>query len=540
MTMNYPLLIPRILERARTMFPRKEIITRTGEGTHRYTYQELAGRVNRLANALSALGVGVGDRVGTFAWNSYRHLEAYFAAPTMGAVLHTINIRLNADDLTYIINHAGDKVLLVDPDLAPIIEALAPGLESVERFIILTDDRGLTTSLPAALSYEKLLSRASDQFIPVEVDENAPAGLCYTSATTGRPKGVMYSHRGLFLHSMAECMADTLAFSEQDVVMAIVPMFHANCWGIPYSCTMVGATQVLPGVRPDPPAICRLIAQERVTFSAGVPTIWIGMMDYLERSGERYDFSSLRQIISGGSAVPTSLIQAYRDKLGVNLVQAYGMTEATPLVSYNRRKSNLAHLSPGEQLALAGKQGLLVPGLELKLVDDSGAELAWDGQQRGELLFRGPWIASEYYNDVRTLDTFIDGWYHSGDIATVDQDGYIQIVDRVKDMVKSGGEWISSVDLESAIIAHPAVLEAAVIGIPHATWQERPLACVVPKAEYRGSLDQAQILDFIRDKFARWWLPDHVVFLEEIPKTSVGKFDKKALRERFRDYGGNS
>ena len=536
MTMNYPLLIPRILERARLMYPQKEIVTRVGEGAHRYTYRELAGRVNRLANALSALGVGAGDRVGTFAWNTYRHLEAYFAAPTMGAVLHTINIRLNPDDLTYIINHAGDKVLLVDPDLAPIIEALAPGLESVERFIILTDDRELTTSLPAALSYEELLARASDQFIPVELDENAPAGLCYTSATTGRPKGVMYSHRGLFLHSMAECMADTLAFSEQDVVMAIVPMFHANCWGIPYSCTMVGASQVLPGARPDPPAICRLIDQERVTFAAGVPTIWVGVLDYLERSGERYDFSSLRQIISGGSAVPTSLIQAYRDKLGVNLVQAYGMTEATPLVSVNRRKSNLAHLSPAEQLALSGKQGLLVPGLEMKLVDDKGAELAWDGRQRGELLFRGPWIASEYYNDPRTLDAFIDGWYHSGDIATVDQDGYIQIVDRVKDMVKSGGEWISSVDLESAIIAHPAVLEAAVIGIPHPTWQERPLACVVPKAEYRGSLDQAQILDFLRDKFARWWLPDHVVFLEEIPKTSVGKFDKKALRERFKDY----
>jgi fatty-acyl-CoA synthase len=332
-------------------------------------------------------------------------------------------------------------------------------------------------------------------------------------------------------------MADTLAFSEQDVVMAIVPMFHANCWGIPYSCAMVGATQVLPGIRPDPRVICELIEQERVTFSAGVPTIWIGLLDYLERSGERYDFSSLRQIISGGSAVPASLIQAYRDKLGVNLVQAYGMTEATPLVAYNRRKSNLAHLSPEDKLKLAGMQGLLVPGLEMKLVDDKGAELAWDGQQRGELLFRGPWIASEYHNDPRTQDTFIDGWYHSGDIATVDQDGYIQIVDRVKDMVKSGGEWISSVDLETAIIAHPGVLEAAVIGIPHPAWQERPLACVVPKAEYRGSLDQAQILDFIRDKFARWWLPDHVVFLDDIPKTGVGKFDKKALRERFRDYG---
>ena len=534
--MNYPLLVPKILERARTFFPDKEIVTRVGEGTHRYTYRDLAGRVARLANALSGLGVGPGDRVGTFAWNTYRHLEAYFAVPAMGAVVHTINIRLSPEDLVYIINHAGDKVLLLGPDLAPLIELLVPTLESVEHFVVMADETGVTQNLAGAHDYEELLSRAAPEHHPVEVDENTPAGLCYTSATTGRPKGVMYSHRSLFLHSMAECLVDTIGLRERDIFMAIVPMFHANGWGTPYSCAMVGASQVFPGVRPDPRVICELIEKEQVTISAGVPTIWIGVMDYLERSGQRYDFSSLRELLSGGSALPISLIQAYREKLGVELVHAYGMTEATPLISVNRRKAGLDRLPEEERLQLAGKQGLLIPGLEMKLVDEEGLELPWDGEQRGELLFRGPWIAGEYYNDPRTSDTFVDGWYHSGDIASVDEHGYIQIGDRVKDMVKSGGEWISSVDLETAIMAHPAVLEAAVIAIPHPTWQERPLACVVPKGEFRDSLDKAEILDFIRDRFARWWIPDGVVVIDEIPKTSVGKFDKKTLRERFRDY----
>ena len=536
MTMNYPLLVPRILERAKTMFPDKEIVTHLGDDTHRYTYRDLAARVARLSNVLSGLGVGQGDRVGTFAWNTYRHLEAYFAPPAIGAVVHTVNIRLAADDVIYIINHAGDKVLLVDPDLVPIIEELAPKLESVEHFIILSEASNFSTTLPSAHSYEDLLAAASDERQPLLLDEYSPVGLCYTSATTGLPKGVMYTHRGVFLHSMAECMADTLALTERDVVMAVVPMFHANCWGLPYSSAFAGATQVLPGVRPGPEVICQLVHRERVTFSAGVPTIWIGVMDYLERSGEIYDFSSLREVISGGSAVPPSLIQNYQDKLGITISHAYGMTETTPLVAVNRLKSNLRGASEEEKLEIAGKQGLVVGGLEMKLVDEQGQELPWDGQQRGELFFRGPWVAREYFNDDRSQETFIDGWYHSGDIASVDPDGYIHIADRVKDMVKSGGEWISSVDLESAIIAHPQVLEAAVIAVPHPTWQERPLACVVPREGSRQTLDREQILDFIRDKFARWWMPDDVVFLDDLPKTSVGKFDKKVLRERFQDY----
>ena len=538
--MDYPLLVHQFLERANTFTPNKEIVTREGEGTHRYTYADLMLRTSRLSNALSGLGVGVGDRVGTFAWNTYRHLEAYFAAPVMGAVLHTTNIRLAAEDLVYIINHAGDKVILVDPDLAQLLEPLAPRLESVEHFIIMTDDRNFSTTFPSAHNYEDLLAGASDTYSPVKQDENEPAGLCYTSATTGRPKGVVYSHRGIVLHSMMEAQADTIGFQERDSVMAIVPMFHANCWGVPYTATMVGAKQVLNGVRPDPAALCRLIDTEKVTLSLGVPTVWIALLDYLERSGEKYDFSSLREIASGGSAVPLSLIDAFQEKLGVNMVQAYGMTEATPVVSYRREWSDLEDSSEGEKRRMAGSQGVMVPGLEMRLVDDEGNDLPWDGEQRGELLFKGPWIADGYYNDPRSEETFIDGWYHSGDIASVDPNGYIQIGDRVKDMVKSGGEWISSVDLETAIIAHPGVLEAAVIAIPHERWVERPLACVVRNAEFKGDLAKAEVLDFIKDKFAPWWMPDDVVFIDEIPKTGVGKFDKKVLRERYKDHGTRS
>ncbi|MCI0903456.1 MAG: long-chain fatty acid--CoA ligase [Chloroflexi bacterium] len=534
--MDYPLLVNQFLERASTFFPNKEIVTREGEGTHRYTYADVMKRSSRLSHALAGLGVGIGDRVGTFAWNTYRHLEVYFAAPAMGAVLHTINIRLFTEDLVHIINHAGDKVILVDPDLVPILEPLVPQLESVEHFIIMTDDRSFTTTLPSAHNYEDLLSGVSDEYSPVRVDENAPAGLCYTSATTGRPKGVIYTHRGVVLHSMMEAQVDTVGFRERDVVLPIVPLFHANCWGVPYTSAMVGATQVLNGIRPDPEAICRLIESEKVTLSLGVPTIWIGVLDHIDRSGKTYDFSSLREIVSGGSALPISLIQAYKEKLDVDLIQAYGMTEATPVISYNRITSRFDGLTEDEKLQMAGNQGPLVAGLEMRLVDDEGKDLPWDGEQRGELLFKGPWIADSYYNDPRSEETFIDGWYHSGDIASVDPNGYIQIGDRVKDMVKSGGEWISSVDLETAIIAHPGVLEAAVVAIPHEKWGERPLACVVPNADSKGKLEKAEVLDFIRDKFASWWMPDDVVFIDEIPKTSVGKMDKKVLRERYKDY----
>lgn len=534
MTMQYELLAHRIIERAAVQFPKKEIVTRIGDGVHRYTYADLFERIARLGNALRGLGVGPGDRVGTFGWNTYRHLEAYFAPPTIGAIVHTINIRLAADDMAYIINHAGDRVLLIDPDLAPLIAAIADRLDSVRHFVILGDAAAVPEdTLPGAVSYETLLAAAAPEYRPAAVDEYATMGLCYTSATTGLPKGVAYSHRAVYLHSLTSAAVDVLGMSERDRVMAIVPMFHANCWGLPYTSTLVGADQIFPGARPGPPEICELIQSEKVTFSAGVPTIWIGVLDYLQRSGVENDLSSLRQVISGGSALPLAVLQAYRDRLGVEMVHAYGMTEAAPLISVNRRRTWLDGLDDAQRLDLCARQGVIAPGIEMRLVDETGVDAAWDGQQRGELWFRGPWVASEYVNDARSAETFVDDWYHSGDIASVDPDGYIQIVDRVKDMVKSGGEWISSVDLESAIMAHPDVLEAAVIAVPHPQWQERPLACVVPRAAAAAPLTAAAVLDFIRPDFARWWLPDAVVFIDEIPKTSVGKFDKKALRERF-------
>ncbi len=536
MTMRYELLAHRILERAATQFPKKQIITRVGEGAHRYTYADMFTRTARLGNALRELGIGPGDRVGTFAWNTYRHLEAYFAPPTIGAVVHTINIRLAADDMTYIINHAGDKALLIDPDLAPLVEAIADRLTTVQHYVILDEPENVATTLPGAVSYETLLAATSPEYLPADVDEYATMGLCYTSATTGMPKGVAYSHRAVYLHSLTSAMTDMFSLSERDRVMAVVPMFHANCWGLPYSATLVGADQVFPGARPDPRAICELVEREGVTLSAGVPTIWIGVLDYLERSDVEHNLSTLRQVVSGGSALPLAVLQAYRDRLGVEMTHAYGMTEAAPLISVNHRRSWLDALSAQEQLDLCAKQGVIAPGIEMRLVDENGAEAAWDGEQRGELWFRGPWIAGEYVNDERSSETFRDGWYHSGDIASIDGDGYIHIADRVKDMVKSGGEWISSVDLESAIMAHPDVLEAAVIAVPHPQWQERPLACVVVRAEASAPLTKEAVLDFVAPRFARWWLPDDVVFIDEIPKTSVGKFDKKALRERFEHH----
>ena len=378
------------------------------------------------------------------------------------------------------------------------------------------------------------MERASDSYDFPELAEDTPAGLCYTSATTGNPKGVTYDHRGLYLHTLTQCMTDSLALSERDVILPVVPMFHANTWGIPYTSAFLGATLVLPGPRPDAAAVCNLMQQEKVTVSLGVPTIWIGVLDYLSRAAESCDLSSLRLLVSGGSAVPPYMFRAF-DELGIPMTHAYGMTEATPLVTIGNYKSHMESWDDDAKMDVRVKQGFPVAGLEIRLVDEQGADVPWDGQQQGELLVRGPWIASEYLDDPRSAETFVDGWYHTGDVVTVDPEGYVQVVDRAKDMVKSGGEWISSVDLEAAIMAHPGVYEAAVIGVPHERWQERPLACVVPTEEQKKSLDREQVLAHLEGKFARWWLPDDVVFIDEMPKTAVGKFDKKALRARYGD-----
>ncbi len=527
--MDTPLTLVSLIERAEKYFSKKEVISRTHTGIQHFTYEEIGKRTRALASALKKLGVEKGDRVGTFAWNHHRHLEAYFAAPSMGAVLHTINIRLSPEHLTYIINHAEDKVLLIDIDLLPLIERVKDELTSVKAFIVMSDEKELPESTLSPLySYEQLVSDGDENFeYATDIDENDPAGMCYTSATTGKPKGVVYTHRGIFLHSMALSMADTAAISESDRVMPVVPMFHANAWGMPFVSTMLGATQVLPGPMMTPQIIAEMIDKYDVTISAGVPTIWLGLLQELEKG--IYDTSHLRAILCGGSAAPKSMIRSYETDFNIPFIHAYGMTETTPIVTLARLKSYQTDLSEEERLDIRSRQGTVVPGLDIKVVDENGDEVEADGEAMGELLIRGPWIADEYYKDDRTKDAFKDGWLYTGDVVTIDNEGSIKIVDRMGDLIKSGGEWISSVDLENTLMAHPAIFEAAVIAVPDPKWQERPVACVVLKPDKLAT--EAEVLKFLEPQFAKWWLPDKVVFMKEIPKTSVGKFLKRDLRE---------
>jgi fatty-acyl-CoA synthase len=529
--MDYPLTINLQLERANRLFPKKEVVTRTPTGLHRYTYADLYKRTCRLANALTALGVRRGDRVGTFAWNTYRHLELYLAVPSSGAVLHTLNIRLFPEQITFIVNHAEDGVIFLDDTLISTLEPLAKEFRGVRAFVVMGDGPLPVTSLQPLYRYEDLLASAKEEYDFPKLDENAAAGMCYTSGTTGNPKGVTYSHRSLVLHSFAQAMADSFGLSEADVVLPVVPMFHANAWGLPFTATMVGATQVYPGVQPTPKDIAELIQNLGVTVTGGVPTVLIGLLSVLEQ--QHYDLSSLRCVPCGGSAVPESLIEKY-DHLGINVIQAWGMTETSPLATVSRTRSSMGSWDDKQRRAVRAKQGMPLPGVEIRVVDDTGHELPWDGKGVGELQVRGPWIVGEYYNDPRSAAAFQDGWFKTGDVAAIDADGYVQITDRAKDVIKSGGEWISSVELENAIMAHPQVLEAAVIGLPHERWQERPLACVVPKPGRK--LTKEAIMNHLKDRVAKWWLPEDVVFVEALPKTSVGKFAKRDLREQFKDY----
>lgn len=534
--MNTQLTLDKLLERAENYFPKKEIVSRTVTGIHRFTYAEFGLRTRRLASALEKLGVERGDRVGTLAWNDHRHLEAYFAIPSMGAVLHTINIRLSTEHLTYIINNAEDKVLLIDDGLLPLLEQIKDNIPSVKAFIVLTDEQELpNTSLKPVYHYETLIKEGNANFqFPDDLDENESAGMCYTSATTGNPKGVLYTHRSIVLHSMTVGLVDTLALSESDVAMPVVPMFHVNAWGMPFSAVWFGATQVLPGPNFTPKVLAKLIESEKVTMTAGVPTIWLGLLQEIE-SGS-YDMSSLTRVICGGSAAPKSLIRAYEEKHNIPFLHAYGMTETSPLVTVSRLKSYQQELPYEERLEYRSKQGLLAPGVEAKIVNENG-EVPRDGKEMGELLLRGPWITDHYYKEPeKTAEAIRDGWLYTGDIATIDEEGFIKLVDRTKDLVKSGGEWISSVDLENAIMAHEAVFEAAVIAVPHPRWQERPVAAVVLKEDFKGKISKDDILDFISPQFAKWWLPDDVIFIDEIPKTSVGKFLKRELREQLKDH----
>jgi fatty-acyl-CoA synthase len=533
---DIPLSLTQHFERAERLFAKKWVITSTPRGRERRTYGEWADRTRRLATVLDDLGVSADGRVATFAWNSSRHLELYFAPPCSGRVVHTLNLRLFPDQLTYIVNHAEDEVLFVDNSVSRLIWPLMSTFSTL-RHVVLMDDCG--TPFPDAPpgvelhDYETLLAAAAPADLAPIADENQAAAMAYTSGTTGNPKGVVYSHRSMVLHTLAATMADGIGVRESDVLLPVVPMFHANAWGLAHAGVAVGATLVMPGPDLSPPSIAALIEEERVTVAAGVPTIWMGVLPELKGR----DLSALRAIPCGGSAVPRALSEAYREQTGLPIMQAWGMTETSPVATTCVLKSYLVENASTDALAaLRTTVGLPQLGVELRISDpETGALLPWDGQSRGELQARGPWIARTYYHDERANESFtVDGWLRTGDIATIDPEGYVSLVDRTKDLVKSGGEWISSVELENEIMAHPAVREAAVIGVPHPKWVERPLACVVLReGEY---LTAAELREFLAPRVAKWWLPDDVVCIDEIPKTSVGKFSKKTLRDRFADH----
>jgi fatty-acyl-CoA synthase len=530
--MNYPLLLTDFMFRAARYYPKKEIVSVYPTETFRYGYGDWYRRVCKLAHALDKWGIRKGDRVASFALNNHRHLELYFGVPGMGGVLHTLNIRLSQDNLVYIINHAEDRIVFLDEDVFFLLEPVADRLKTVKLYVIMSQTGKMPqTKLAPAVLYDDFIKDFPDSYdFSVDRDENEPCLICYTSATTGDPKGVVYSHRGLVLHTYA--VAATLGALESDCTMHIVPMFHANAWGAPFVSVMLGMKQVLPGRQIlDMKSLCKIIADERVTFSCGVPTIWMMMYNYLEGGGE-HDFSSVRNFYSGGSALPVHLMEAFEKKYHVSMAQGYGATETSPLVTLSGTKSYMEGLSVDEKIKFKSTAGVPVPGLQVKIITTEGKEARMNGEDMGEILVRGPWIASEYYRDPETSGrVFKDGWFHTGDIGTMNGEGYISLVDRVKDMIKSAGEWISSIDLENTIMQHPKVLEAAVIGIPHEKWQERPCACVVPRPEHADKMTKEEIVGFLEGKIAKWWLPDEVVFLKEIPKTSVGKFSKKELRK---------
>ena len=532
--MDYPLTIDRVLEHGNRLYPYKQIRTKLpGGDLHTYTYRDLYGRVKRLCNLLDGLGVAPGDRVGTFAWNNYQHVELYFGAPGAGAVVHTLNIRLFPEQLAFIINHAEDKVIFIDATLLPLIERIAAEIGAVDHFVLFnTPPEGVEAKLPGKIhDYEVLMAAASEDYSWRVEDENQAMGLCYTSGTTGHPKGALYSHRSMYLHTVGACQAAAIGLIENDVIMPVVPQFHAMAWGLPYAAINAGSDLVLPGPHMQPSALAALIEEERVTVAAGVPTIWNGLYHDLKQNAR--DISCIRALVVGGSAMPRSLIEAYEQELGVNVVHAWGMTEMSPLGTISKLLSRHRGLPMDQQWDVKARQGYPISGVEMRIVNDEGAELPWDGESLGELQVRGPWVARAYYKLEGGGDSFTaDGWFRTGDVATITADGFMTIVDRTKDMVRSGGEWISSVELENLLMAHPQVLEAAVIAVPHEHWQERPLAVCVP-TDKTAPPSAETLRSFLEPQVAGWWMPDEFVLIDEIPKTGTGKFDKKVLRERF-------
>jgi fatty-acyl-CoA synthase len=531
--MDWQLTLTHVLERARRVFRDQQIGSRHPAGVHRYCLGDMARRVDRLAGALAGLGVRRGDRIGTLGWNSHRHLEAYYAVPCMGAVLHTLNLRLHPDQLAYVINHARDRVLLVDASLLPLLDKVRDRIPTVEQVVVMSDGPLGAGLPPGAHDFEALLAAAPDTFAWPQLDEQDAAALCYTSGTTGHPKGVLYSHRALVLHTLGFSIADAFAIRERDVVLTIVPMFHANAWGLPFAAGMLGCRLVLPGPHLVPKDLVDLIESEGVTFIGGVPTIVSALSHYLRESGRKVP--TLRQILVGGSALPRVLLESF-DAMGIDVVHAWGMTEMSPAGTVSRLRRDMEEWPQEEKTRVRLLQGSPFPLVELRIVMEDGTVAPWDGVTTGELEARGPWVARAYYEDPSGADRFHDGWFRTGDVASIDSRGYVRLVDRTKDMVKSGGEWISSVDLENVIMGHPQVAEAAVIAVAHPKWTERPLACVVPKPDSGGGLNRGALREWLRGRVADWWLPDDVVVIEVVPKTSVGKFDKKVLRERFKDH----
>jgi fatty-acyl-CoA synthase len=531
--MSMPLAISSLLRHADLNHGDTQIVSRRCEGDiHRYTYREAHSRTRKLANALRRLGVRPGDRVGTLAWNGYRHFELYYAVSGMGSVVHTVNPRLFPEQIGYIVNHAEDAYVFFDLTFAPLVEKLAPACRGVKGWVAMADRAHMPKlAVEGLLCYEELVEAERDDFEWPAFDENTAAGLCYTSGTTGNPKGVLFSHRSSVLHAYAISLPDVSDYSARSVILPIVPMFHVNAWGIPYAAPLVGAKLVFPGPGLDGASLYELFEKEKVTSSSGVPTVWLGLINYLRQNNLK--LSTLRMTVIGGSACPPAMMKTLQEDYGIEVRHGWGMTEMSPVGTVNTAKEKHLSMPPEQRFELGLKQGRPLYGVEMKIVDGAGKELPRDGKAFGDLLVRGPWILAEYFKGEGG-NVLRDGWFPTGDVGTIDPDGYLQITDRSKDVIKSGGEWISSIDLENIAMGHPAVLEAAVIGVRHPKWDERPLLVVVKKPG--AEVTREELLRYYEGRIAKWWLPDDVVFVEQLPHTATGKLSKMTLRERFKDY----
>jgi fatty-acyl-CoA synthase len=531
--MDMPLLISDLIRHADRHHGSTEIVSRTVEGSmHRYSYRQAHARARQLANALKSLGVGMHDRVATLAWNGYRHFEIYYAVAGSGAVIHTINPRLFPDQIAYIGNHAEDRVLFFDLTFAPLVAKLAPQLRSVKHFVAMTDRAHMPKeTIPGLLCYEELLEKQQPDFEWPSFDERTAACLCYTSGTTGNPKGALYSHRSTILHAYGAALPDSFGLAARDVALPVVPMFHVNAWGIPYSAALTGAKLVFPGPHLDGKSLYELFEAEGVTISAGVPTVWLGVLNYMKENKLR--FSTLNRTLIGGSACPPAMLRTLERDYGVEVRHGWGMTEMSPLGTVCRLKAKHAKLDQESKFAVQDKQGFAIFGVDMRIVNEKGEELPRDGKAFGDLQVRGPWVIREYFKGEGG-DPLRDAWFPTGDVATLDPDGYMQITDRSKDVIKSGGEWISSIDLENIAIAHPAIAEAAVIGVHHPKWDERPIVVAVKRPGQQVSKEE--LLRFYEGKIAKWWMPDDVVFVDELPHTATGKLSKLTLRQQFREF----